>query len=90
MNKLIKKLINTDIQRAPEFDGAICPGEKVVCYKVETDQFLCKIWNASNNSSFNKAYVCKEIANELLEDENKGGGNIGCDFNEIMYEIEEK
>jgi hypothetical protein len=90
MNKLIQKLIKADIKRSPELDGDICPGEKVNVYTAETDKFLCKIWNSSNNNSFDKSIVCARIADELLEDENNTGGRVDYNFNEIMYEIEEK
>lgn len=90
MKKLIALLINADIRRAPEFDDKICPGTPVKAFKAETDTHICKIWNASNDNGFNRQEVCKEIGLKLLSDEDTVEGTISYNFNEIMFEIEEK
>lgn len=90
LKKLLAKLVSAEINRAPEFDNTICPDTKVIAFKVETDKYLCKIWNSSNNHEFYRGDVCREIAQNLLSDENNCEGNISQNFKEIMYEITEK
>ncbi len=90
MKDLIKKLINGDVKRSPEFDLSICKDTRVKVFTAETSSLLCKIWNTSNNNSFDTDYVCKKIANELLDDEDACEGTVSYNFNEIMFEITEK
>lgn len=90
MKKLIALLINADIKRASQFDDTICSGTPVKVYTAETDTHICKIWNASNDNGFNRQEVCKEIGLKLLSDEDIVEGTVSYNFNEIMFEIEEK
>ena len=88
--QLIKNLLNAKLVRTPERDGEACPGEKVNMYTVEGDTLICKVWNSSNNSGFDKEYVAKEIVEQLIEDEDTCEGRVNYNFNEIMFEISEK
>lgn len=90
MNKLIQKLMRGEFKRSPEYDDTICPGTPVKVFTVETDKFLCKLWNSSNNNDFDKRDITVEIADKLLEDKNNLGGTVSQDFKEIMFEIIEK
>ena len=90
MDKLLLKNLNSGkIKRSTELDGTICQGEKVKVFTVDGEKMLCKIWNSSNDESFNGQDACKEILGIILEDETMGG-SISMRFNEIMFEIEEK
>lgn len=90
MNNLIRNLINGSFVRNQQFDNLICKGETVIVYTVETDDFLCKVWNSSNNSGWNKKEVGDKIANLLLKDNECFEGRVDYDMSEIMFEIIEK
>lgn len=85
--QLVKRLVKGEYKRSPEMDGDACPGEKVNMFSVEGDECICKIWNSSNNSPFNKKEACEEILAKLLEDEDTTEGHFVLDFNEIWFEI---
>ena len=85
--QLLKNLINAKAKREPELDSTICPGEAVRVYKVQGENDTCIFWNSSNNGPFDTDDVCKEIADQLLEDEDLSDGRVNADFNEIMFEI---
>lgn len=85
--QLLKNLVNANVEREPKLDGTICPGEMVKVFVVRGDKDTCIIWNSSNNESFDKREICKEITNQILEDEYTSEGRISHDFNEIMFEI---
>jgi hypothetical protein len=78
------------IIRSPEFDLSIHPEVRVKMFTLETDEFLCKIWNSSNDNLFDKDYVSKEIATLLIANEDIMEGTISFDLSEIMFEITEK
>jgi hypothetical protein len=91
MDKLFLKNLNGgNIKRSPELDGTICPGEKVKVFTVEGETLLCKIWNSSNNESFNGQDACKGILEQILDEDDVMAGSLSMRFNEIMFEIEEK
>ena len=90
--ELMKNLIRGNYKRSPEMDGDACPGEKVNMFSVESETSICKFWNSSNNSSFNKKEACSRIVSQILEDEDDEvyDGSFSIDFNEIMFEIRSK
>jgi hypothetical protein len=91
--QLLKKLVNANYTRSQKDDFADGMGGTVKVFVVETETTRCKIWNSSNNSSFNLTEACKEISNALLEHpENDflSEGHFSIGFNEIWFEIEEK
>jgi hypothetical protein len=57
-------------------------------YVVETENDKLSFWNSSNNKSFDIKSALSDIAAEILEGELSG--SISSDFNEIMWEVEEK
>jgi len=90
--QLIKNLVQGNFKRSPEMDGDACPGEKVNMFSVDGETSICKLWNSSNNSAFNKKEACKRILEHILEDEDDEvyDGSFSIDFNEIMFEIRSK
>ena len=66
MKDLIIKLLTKNLFRSPELDGSIHPEVRVKMFTAETDEFLCKVWNSSNDNVFDREYVAKEIANRLI------------------------
>jgi len=87
MKGLIKKLIDgvasRDYSGADDFDNTIV-------YYIETDELRLILWNSSNRGGFDHKYVLRQIACELLDNEDCMSGSISDDFNEIMFEIKEK
>ena len=88
--QLIKNLINGNFKRSPEMDGDACPGEKVNMFSVDGETSICKLWNSSNNSPFNKTEACKMIVNQIMEEDDVVEGHFTIGFNEIWFEITEK
>lgn len=88
--QLLKNLVNAKFKRSPEMDGDACPGEKVNMFSVDGETSICKIWNSSNNSPFNKADACKIILDRILEEDDVCEGHFSLNFNEIWFEITEK
>lgn len=87
MKDLIIELLRKKYHHGKEFDFSDGIGGTVKVYIVETEDLICKFWNSSNNSSFNITDVCKEIAEQLVEDEEITNGRVYSDFKEIMFEI---
>jgi hypothetical protein len=90
MKDLISQLLTTGIIRSPELDFSIHPVVRVTMFTVETDELFCKVWNSSNDARFDRDYVCKEIASQLLDDDTLMEGSVSYNLNEIMFEITEK
>lgn len=90
--KLLKKLLDLDYKRSKNDDFSDGIGGTVPVYTVETENVKCKIWNSSNNSSFDVAGACGEIAKRILDDDEDdlSEGRISMGFKEIWFEIEEK
>lgn len=90
MKDLVIKLLTTSIIRSPELDLSINPEVSVKVFSVETNELLCKIWNSSNDNAFDREYVAKEIAAQILEDDTLMDGIVSFNLSEIMFEITEK
>ena len=90
MKNLIIKLLSTSLVRSPDFDLSIQPQTRVKVFTIETEELLCKVWNSSNDNSFDREYVAKEISSQLLEDETMSEGSVSYNLSEIMFEITEK
>jgi hypothetical protein len=88
--KLVRKLINAEYKRSKNDDFADGIGGTVKVYVVETETFRCKLWNSSNNKSFDLLAACTGIADKILEDDEIDEGTVSLGFNEIMFEVEEK
>ncbi|MBP7845892.1 MAG: hypothetical protein KA007_00460 [Candidatus Pacebacteria bacterium] len=91
--QLLKKLVNAECKRSQKDDFADGMGGTVKVFVVETETSRCKIWNSSNNSSFNLTEACKEISNALLDHSVEDclmEGHFSIGFNEIWFEMEEK
>jgi hypothetical protein len=91
--QLLKKLVNANYTRSQKDDFPDGMGGTVKVYVVETEESKCKIWNSSNNNSFNLAEACKEIFNNLVDHSVEDclmEGHFSIGFNEIWFEMEEK
>jgi len=91
--QLLKKLISASYKRSPQDDFADGMGGTVKVFVVETEITRCKIWNSSNNSSFDLVKACNEISNALLDHSVEDclmEGHFSIGFNEIWFEMEEK
>ena len=90
MKDLIIKLLTISIVRSPELDLSIHPAVSVKMFTAENDEFLCKVWNSSNDNVFDREHISKEIAARLIADEDTMEGTIPFNLSEIMFEITEK
>lgn len=90
MKDLIIKLLTKNLFRSPELDLSIHPEVRVKMFTAETEEFLCKVWNSSNDEIFDREYIANEIATRLIADENVMSGTISFWMNEIMFEVTEK
>ena len=89
--KLIKKLISANYTRSKSDDFADGIGGTVKVFVVETETSRCKMWNSSDNSSFDVASACAKIATVILDDDDEvSEGHFSIGFNEIWFEITEK
>lgn len=87
---LVKNLIEGKYKHSPGDDFADGMGGKVKVYVVETEKTKCRMWNSSNNSSFDVFKSCSEIATKILEEDDLCEGHFSIGFKEIWFEIEEK
>lgn len=87
MKELIKKALNTDnMKEIEKFDDGF---GKTTVYGIETDNYILKVWNSSNHSSFNHEEALKRITEFLIDEEMSGNFDDGW-FHEIMFEVIEK
>lgn len=88
---LVKNLVDGNYTRSKNDDFSDGMGGTVKVYAVESAKSKCKMWNSSNNDSFDVLKSCAEIASKILADEDDVcEGHFSVGFNEIWFEIEEK
>ncbi len=87
---LLHNLGKGNVKRTPEHDFDDGADGKTKVFMVDGKISFCKMWNASNNSSFDLKKACEEISDKLVEDENIEEGHFSIEFNEIWFEIKEK
>lgn len=88
--QLLKNLIGANYTRSKNDDFADGIGGTVKVFSVDGETLRCKIWNSSDNSSFDVVAAMAEIAKEYLEDEDLCEGRVSLGLKEIWYEIIEK
>ena len=91
---LLQNLVRANYKRSKNDDFSDGMGGTVKVYVVETETSKCKIWNSSNNNSFDLVKACAEVSDAILEgaivNQDVCEGHFSVGFNEIWFEIEEK